>query len=269
MKRRSRRAARAARRFGSRKRPTGLLLRRSRNSGCQLTGSWDQIASEARKRPSQRFHPPRLAPDPRFQPVPTPPRRSGRQRHPIRPAARTRHWSQLKSSPRARPGDGLCPESRPTSRVEPKRVEVRSGHASGEPRSPDHEADPVKTTGGWGGPSRARASVEMYGLRALRETGQLDRSAKRELPHPPDRATKNGPARESDRSEPYGCRMRSSTPEEHLERLSTLEQELDDLYGDLGLPRPRFGELSVRRLRKPDGPPESQGRHPRTLRRGA
>jgi len=39
--------------------------------------------------------------------------------------------------------------------------------------------------------------------------------------------------------------MRAQTPDEHLERLIGLEQELDELYGELGLPRPRFGELSV------------------------
>lgn len=42
--------------------------------------------------------------------------------------------------------------------------------------------------------------------------------------------------------------MRSSS-DRQLERFASLEQELDDLYGDLGLPRPQFGELTVRRLK--------------------
>lgn len=52
--------------------------------------------------------------------------------------------------------------------------------------------------------------------------------------------------------------MRSSS-DRQLERFASLEQELDDLYGDLGLPRPKFGELTVRRL-KAAGHQPAQGR---------
>ncbi len=62
-----------------------------------------------------------------------------------------------------------------------------------------------------------------------------------------------------------------STPDEHLDRLNSLEQELDDLYGHLGLPKPKFGELTVRRLKPTEASvPESEHRVPsRTLRRSA
>lgn len=53
--------------------------------------------------------------------------------------------------------------------------------------------------------------------------------------------------------------MGSDSPDQHLERLASLEQELDDLYGHLGLPKPKFGELSVRRVKRSDrvtGEPE-------------
>lgn len=61
-----------------------------------------------------------------------------------------------------------------------------------------------------------------------------------------------------------------STPDEHLDRLHSLEQELDDLYGHLGLPKPKFGELTVRRLRPADDVPDTEHRVPsRPLRRGA
>lgn len=60
------------------------------------------------------------------------------------------------------------------------------------------------------------------------------------------------------------------SPEEHLDRLQSLEQELDDLYGDLGLPKPKFGELTVRRLKGSGGLRDPQHRVPtRSLRRGA
>jgi hypothetical protein len=42
----------------------------------------------------------------------------------------------------------------------------------------------------------------------------------------------------------------SESPDQHLDRLASLEQELDDLYGHLGLPKPGFGELSVRRVKR-------------------
>lgn len=65
--------------------------------------------------------------------------------------------------------------------------------------------------------------------------------------------------------------MGSNDPDEHLDRLASLEQELDDLYGHLGLPKPRFGELSVRRVKRSsrfDG--DSEHRAPeRPLRRSA
>ncbi len=57
--------------------------------------------------------------------------------------------------------------------------------------------------------------------------------------------------------------MRSSTPGEQLERFASLEQELDDLYGDLGLPKPKFGELSVRRLKAAGRDAEPVRRSPR------
>ena len=56
--------------------------------------------------------------------------------------------------------------------------------------------------------------------------------------------------------------MHHSTQQEHLDRLTSLEQELDDLYGHLGLPKPKFGELSVERLDRSDSP-ESGRRSPR------
>lgn len=60
------------------------------------------------------------------------------------------------------------------------------------------------------------------------------------------------------------------TPEEHLDRLQSLEQELDDLYGHLGLPKPKFGELTVRRIKPAGSLRESEHRVPtRPLRRGA
>ncbi len=60
------------------------------------------------------------------------------------------------------------------------------------------------------------------------------------------------------------------TPEEHLDRLQSLEQELDDLYGHLGLPRPKFGELTVRRLKPTGARRDPEHRVPtRPLRRGA
>ena len=63
--------------------------------------------------------------------------------------------------------------------------------------------------------------------------------------------------------------MGSSTPDEHLDRMASLEQELDELYGHLGLPKPKFGELSVRRLpAKRTKATESEHRVPgRALRR--
>lgn len=42
--------------------------------------------------------------------------------------------------------------------------------------------------------------------------------------------------------------MWQSSPDPQVQRFASLEQELDDLYGDLGLPKPQFGELTVRRL---------------------
>lgn len=54
--------------------------------------------------------------------------------------------------------------------------------------------------------------------------------------------------------------MRSSSSGEHVRRLANLEQEFDDLYGDLGLPKPKFGELSVRRLKPQDHAPPSEHR---------
>ena len=63
--------------------------------------------------------------------------------------------------------------------------------------------------------------------------------------------------------------MRAHTTDEHLERLIGLEQELDELYGEFGLPRPRFGELSVRRLRPAGSTTETERRSPRALRRAA
>ena len=63
--------------------------------------------------------------------------------------------------------------------------------------------------------------------------------------------------------------MRSNTPDEHLERLSSLEQELDDLYGHLGLPKPKFGELSVRRLKGGDSPESGHRTPQRSLRKTA
>lgn len=63
--------------------------------------------------------------------------------------------------------------------------------------------------------------------------------------------------------------MRSNSPGEHLDRLASLDQELDDLYGHLGLPKPKFGELSVRRLKSAESP-DSERRSPlRTLRKTA
>lgn len=60
------------------------------------------------------------------------------------------------------------------------------------------------------------------------------------------------------------------TPEEHLDRLQSLEQELDDLYGDLGLPKPKFGELTVRRLKTTGSLRDPEHRVPtRSLRRGS
>ena len=46
--------------------------------------------------------------------------------------------------------------------------------------------------------------------------------------------------------------MGSESPDQHLDRLASLEQELDDLYGHLGLPTPKFGELTVRRVKRSD-----------------
>lgn len=64
--------------------------------------------------------------------------------------------------------------------------------------------------------------------------------------------------------------MRSNSPDEHLDRLASLEQELDDLYGHLGLPKPKFGELSVRRVKSSDDRPATAPRAPvRTLRRSS
>lgn len=63
--------------------------------------------------------------------------------------------------------------------------------------------------------------------------------------------------------------MRSNHSDEHLDRLTSLDQELDDLYGHLGLPKPKFGELSVRRISSDDSP-ESERRSPhRSLRKTA
>jgi hypothetical protein len=64
--------------------------------------------------------------------------------------------------------------------------------------------------------------------------------------------------------------MGSQSPDEHLDRLASLEQELDDLYGHLGLPKPKFGELTVRRVKRFDRSPEVEHRAPeRPLRRTA
>lgn len=63
--------------------------------------------------------------------------------------------------------------------------------------------------------------------------------------------------------------MRSNSPDEHLERLTSLEQELDDLYGHLGLPKPKFGELSVRRLKNGDSPDATRRSPHRHLRKTA
>ncbi|MEH3054349.1 MAG: hypothetical protein PGN13_10140 [Patulibacter minatonensis] len=60
------------------------------------------------------------------------------------------------------------------------------------------------------------------------------------------------------------------SPEEQLHRLQSLEQELDDLYGHLGLPKPKFGELTVRRMKGPGNRRDAEHRVPtRSLRRGA
>jgi hypothetical protein len=60
------------------------------------------------------------------------------------------------------------------------------------------------------------------------------------------------------------------SPDEHLDRLQSLEQELDDLYGHLGLPKPKFGELTVRRLKSTGSLRDPEHRVPtRSLRRGA
>ncbi len=61
--------------------------------------------------------------------------------------------------------------------------------------------------------------------------------------------------------------MRSNSPDEHLDRLASLDQELDDLYGHLGLPKPKFGELSVRRLKGGDSPESSRRTPHRSLRK--
>lgn len=65
--------------------------------------------------------------------------------------------------------------------------------------------------------------------------------------------------------------MGSDSPDQHLDRLASLEQELDDLYGHLGLPKPKFGELSVRRIKRSDRyVGETEHRAPeRSLRRTA
>jgi hypothetical protein len=65
--------------------------------------------------------------------------------------------------------------------------------------------------------------------------------------------------------------MGADTPDEHLDRLASLEQELDDLYGHLGLPKPKFGELSVRRVKRFErASSETEHRVPeRQLRRSA
>lgn len=73
------------------------------------------------------------------------------------------------------------------------------------------------------------------------------------------------------RPEAYGDVMATpGSPEEHLDRLQSLEQELDDLYGHLGLPKPNFGELTVRRLKTTGSLRDPEHRVPtRPLRRGA
>ena len=64
--------------------------------------------------------------------------------------------------------------------------------------------------------------------------------------------------------------MGSNSPDEHLDRLASLEQELDDLYGHLGLPKPKFGELSVRRVKRFGRTEQPEHRAPdRPLRRTA
>lgn len=42
--------------------------------------------------------------------------------------------------------------------------------------------------------------------------------------------------------------MWHSSRDPQVRRFASLEQELDELYGDLGLPKPEFGQLTVRRL---------------------
>ncbi len=54
-----------------------------------------------------------------------------------------------------------------------------------------------------------------------------------------------------------------------MKRLTSLEQELDDLYGHLGLPKPKFGELSVRRLKSSESPDSGHRSPHRPLRKTA